>query len=304
MPRMRKSPHPKTASLSKWRCFLSKCHWGGGGGGPTSPPARDRGQACKSPRRRSPQRLERRDVMGRRSELMMPVVAEAPADDGDERSSQLPRRCHESQYEADRPISEGRHFAQAQRLDNPACRQYLLQAQWSPKLGQFVVHGRTATLDCHLGDRSPLYTRVGCEFLFDVRLMEIGIRTPHLKPGQARPENDRLMPFCERNPGKPVRAAFQLFATIEIPVRVRPHRCQLSPSISNPTCLQARFGWLFFLYPGWSDIHEQVGLDAEDTVYAILKPMGQMRRSRCRTVQGCRRCFARPGTDHHKRPSR
>ena len=26
MPRMRKSPHPKTASLSKWRCFLSKCH--------------------------------------------------------------------------------------------------------------------------------------------------------------------------------------------------------------------------------------------------------------------------------------
>ena len=30
MPRMRKSPHPKTASLSKWRCFLSKCHWGGG----------------------------------------------------------------------------------------------------------------------------------------------------------------------------------------------------------------------------------------------------------------------------------
>ena len=100
------------------------------------------------------------------------------------------------------------------------------------------------------------------------------------------------------------RAAFQFFATIEIPVRARPHRCQLSPSISNPTCLQARFGWLFFLYPGWSDIHEQVGLDAEDTVYAILKPMGQMRRSRCRTVQGCRRCFARPGTDHHKRPSR
>ena len=31
MPRMRKSPHPKTASLSKWRCFLSKCHWGVGG---------------------------------------------------------------------------------------------------------------------------------------------------------------------------------------------------------------------------------------------------------------------------------
>ena len=26
MPRMRKSPHPKTASLSKWRRFLSKCH--------------------------------------------------------------------------------------------------------------------------------------------------------------------------------------------------------------------------------------------------------------------------------------
>ena len=30
MPRMRKSPHAKTASLSKWRRFLSKCHWGGG----------------------------------------------------------------------------------------------------------------------------------------------------------------------------------------------------------------------------------------------------------------------------------
>ena len=29
----RKVPHPETASLSKWRCFLSKCHWGGGGGG-------------------------------------------------------------------------------------------------------------------------------------------------------------------------------------------------------------------------------------------------------------------------------
>ena len=31
MPRMRKSPHPKTASLSKWRCFLSKCHCPGTG---------------------------------------------------------------------------------------------------------------------------------------------------------------------------------------------------------------------------------------------------------------------------------
>ena len=28
MPRMRKSPHAKTASLSKQRRFLSKCHWG------------------------------------------------------------------------------------------------------------------------------------------------------------------------------------------------------------------------------------------------------------------------------------
>ena len=25
----RKVPHPETASLSKWRCFLSECHWGG-----------------------------------------------------------------------------------------------------------------------------------------------------------------------------------------------------------------------------------------------------------------------------------
>ena len=25
----RKVPHPETVSLSKWRCFLSKCHWGG-----------------------------------------------------------------------------------------------------------------------------------------------------------------------------------------------------------------------------------------------------------------------------------
>ena len=57
------------------------------------------------------------------------------------------------------------------------------------------------------------------------------------------------MPACERKPGKPVRTAFELFATVEISVRARPHRRQSTASISNRTCLQARFEWLFFLYP-------------------------------------------------------
>ena len=59
------------------------------------------------------------------------------------------------------------------------------------------------------------------------------------------------MASFERNPEKPVRAAFYLFATIEIPVCARGHRLQSSPSISNRTCLQARFGWLFFLCPNF-----------------------------------------------------
>ena len=65
---------------------------------------------------------------------------------------------------------------------------------------------------------------------------------------------DNLMPSCERKPGKPVGAAFNPFATIEIAVCARPHRRRSSPSICNRTCLQARFGWLFFLcaMPLWA----------------------------------------------------
>ena len=37
------------------------------------------------------------------------------------------------------------------------------------------------------------------------------------------------MASFERNPGKPVRATFYLFATIEIPDRARSHRRQIEP---------------------------------------------------------------------------
>ena len=53
---------------------------------------------------------------------------------------------------------------------------------------------------------------------------------PHkVRTGSSSLENDRLMPSCERIYGEPVRAAFQLFATIEVPDRARSHRQQIEP---------------------------------------------------------------------------
>ena len=93
------------------------------------------------------------------------------------------------------------------------------------------------------------------------------------------------MPSCDRNPGKPVRAAFNPFATIEIPVCARPHRRQSSPSISNRTCLQARFRWLCFLYAVGRDlveefdalfaVHHERRIEAADLAQGRAAPAGR-----------------------------